>query len=441
MRIVTIITVCLSIALSGDLAAQDRAFVRVEDGRFMIGDSPYYYLGSNVWFGMNLGSDGPGGDRARLVRELDHLQSLGINNLRIMAATEGPDGEPYRVHPALQRSPGEFDDQLLEALDFLLAEMSSREMRAVLVLNNFFQWSGGMSQYVAWSQGVEIPYPHNPGNTWDQFQNFSARFYADNEAQRIFLNLIHSLIHRTNSITGVEYREDPTIMAWQLGNEPRGFDHSDAYRAWVEKTAGIIKLLAPNQLVSLGGEGKLTDEERTYFEEVSRSPHLDYLTIHLWIENWSWYDPQRPGETFYPAAGRAMGYIADHVAIAREIGKPLVLEEFGVSRDARDYDPGAPTTYRDRFFTMVFDAIHKLATEGNVLVGSNVWSWAGEGRPVEPGAFWNVGEPFTGDPPHEEQGWYSIYESDVSTLGILQEYARRMNALNDVASSVADVHP
>ena len=50
---------------------------------------------------MNLGSKGPGGDRAKLVRELDRLQAMGITNLRIMAASEGPDAEPWRMVPAL----------------------------------------------------------------------------------------------------------------------------------------------------------------------------------------------------------------------------------------------------------------------------------------------------------------------------------------------------
>jgi mannan endo-1,4-beta-mannosidase len=429
---VTLLACALSL---GGASAKD--FVRVEDARFMIGDDPYYFLGANLWFGMNLASEGPGGDRARLVAELDHLQALGITNLRVMAGSDGPADEPFRVHPALQNPPGQFDDQLLEGLDFLLAEMGKRDMRAVMVLTNFFQWTGGMAQHVAWAQNVPIPYPHHEPNTWDEFQNFSARFYADERAQEIFRDFVSMLISRENSITGLAYRDDPTIMSWQLGNEPRGFDHHEAYVLWVDEAARMIKELAPRQLVSLGGEGKLTDLERTHFERVSRSPYLDYLTIHLWIENWSWYDPADAESTFYTAMGRALGYIADHVALAREFDKPLVLEEFGVSRDGRVYHEEAPVTYRDRFFEVVFEAIHKLSVEGNVLVGSNFWSWSGQGRPVEPGEFWSVGDPFTGDPPHEEQGWYSIYDRDESTLAVIARHAARMNALNDQSPSVS----
>lgn len=57
----------------------------------------YHINGANYWYAMNLGSNGPGGDRTRLDRELDFLQKYGINNLRIMAASEGPNSEPFRM--------------------------------------------------------------------------------------------------------------------------------------------------------------------------------------------------------------------------------------------------------------------------------------------------------------------------------------------------------
>jgi mannan endo-1,4-beta-mannosidase len=417
--------------------AQPAEFVRVEDGRFFIGDQPYYFLGTNFWFGMNLGMAGEQGDRERLIRELDHLERLGLKNLRIMAATEGPHTEQWRVVPALQPEAGVYDEAVLGGLDFLLAEMARRDLRAVMVLNNFFMWSGGMAQYVSWATGEPIPYPNQPGNTWDDFQHFSARFFGTPGALDLFDDFVRMILARTNSITGVAYVDDPTIMSWQLANEPRGFDHSEEYVAWVDRAGAIIREAAPRQLISLGGEGKLNpDWERTQFERVSRSPYLDYLTIHIWIENWAWYDPRRP-ETFNRSVGRTMGYIADHVAIAEQLRKPIVLEEFGVTRDGRDYDPHSPVTFRDTYFEMVFEAIHHLARHGSTMAGSNIWSWSGEGLPVEPGEFWNIGDPFTGDPPHEEQGWYSVYEHDESTLEILARYARMMEELSQTMPRAA----
>ncbi|MFW6205786.1 MAG: glycoside hydrolase 5 family protein [Gemmatimonadota bacterium] len=423
----------LVLVLTGPLGAQARDFVTVEGGGFRVGDQPYHFVGVNLWYGMNLGADHPTGDRARLVRELDLLADLGVTNVRVLAASEGPPDEPWRVHPSAQPGPGEYDERVLRGLDFLLAELGKRDMRAVLVLNNFFQWSGGMAQYVSWATADPIPYPMQDGHTWDEFQRFSARFYGLEAAQRRFEEYVGMLIGRTNHVTGVRYADDPTIMSWQLSNEPRGFDHTEAYVAWVDQATSFIQARASRQLVSLGGEGKLTPNERTQFARVSRLPGLDYLTIHLWIENWGWYDPTRPEATFATAVGRSMGYVADHVAIAEQVRKPMVLEEFGVSRDGLDHSPEAPVTYRDAFFRIIFAAAHHLASEGSVLVGANVWSWSGEGRPVEAGEYWRPGDPVTGDPPHERQGWYSIYGEDASTLELIREYAMRMARLSEAA--------
>lgn len=411
------------------------AFVRVEDGRFVLGGQPYYFAGANLWFGMHLGAEGAVGDRERLLRELDRLVALGVKNLRVMAASEGPDAEPQRVKPAVQPEPGVYREELLRGLDFLLAEMGRREMHAVLVLNNFFQWSGGMAQYVSWATGTPIPYPSTEqgGASWDDFQHYAAQFYANYDAQRHFLDYVYTLIHRTNHVTGVRYRDDPAIMAWQLANEPRGFAYTEQYVEWVDRTAGFIQLMDPNHLVSLGGEGKLNPVEGTQFERVARSPHLDYLTAHIWIENWGWFDPRRAEETFPVAIGRAMGYLADHVGIARALGKPLVVEEFGASRDGGRFERSAATTYRDRYYAILMEALHKLAIEGNAVGGSNVWSWSGEGHPSRPGQPWQPGEPLSGDPPHEQQGWYAIYDTDTSTQELLARYARLMHAVGEGA--------
>ena len=61
-------------------------------------------------------------------------------------------------------------------------------------------------------------------------------------------------------MNGRLYNDDPTIMSWQLANEPRpGVDgnstHSGAFVQWVDETAAFIKKLAPKQLVSTGNEG------------------------------------------------------------------------------------------------------------------------------------------------------------------------------------------
>ena len=114
----------------------------------MLAGQPYYFIGANFWQGMNLGVDGHSGNRSLLTSELDNLQKLGVTNLRIMASSEGPNTEPYRMVPALMDAPGVYDQAVLDGLDYLIAQMGQRGMKAVMVLNNYWQWSGGMGQYV-----------------------------------------------------------------------------------------------------------------------------------------------------------------------------------------------------------------------------------------------------------------------------------------------------
>ncbi|CAF4300557.1 unnamed protein product, partial [Rotaria sp. Silwood2] len=167
------------------------------------------FVGTNFWYGANLGSNGTGGNRVRLVRELDHLHALGVNNLRVQAGSEGPDTEPWRIVPSMQPSPGMYNVDVLDGLDFLLYEMGKRQMRAVMCLNNFWQWSGGFAQYVAWANGTAITIPY-PGS-YEQFEVFSAQFYSLTEATELFDNHIRFLLARTNRYTNVPYTNDTTI--------------------------------------------------------------------------------------------------------------------------------------------------------------------------------------------------------------------------------------
>lgn len=423
------LALCLMCGSATALRAQSAEFVRVKDGHFVVGERPYYFFGVNLWFGMNLGAEGPGGDRPRLVRELDRLKALGVTNLRLTAASEGPATEQSRVVPPVQPAAGKYDENVLRGLDFLLAEMGKRNMRGVLILNNFFQWTGGMAQYVSWATGEPIPYPEHGAHTWDEFQDFSSRFYTLEKAQSLFEQFLRTVINRRNTITGVAYKDDPTIMSWQLSNEPRGRVHAEAYVHWVDRAGKFIQQQAPRQLVSLGGEGKLVPIDSTEFDRVSRSPYLDYLTIHIWPENWGWFDPTRGDSTFNRSVGRTMGYLADHVAIAEKVGKPITLEEFGLARDNRAFAPGTPVTFRDRYYSIVLEAVDFLARQGSVVAGGNLWTWTGEGRAPRPGDYWKPGEPFTGDPSHERQGWYSIYDTDSTTISILSTYAHKLDAV------------
>ncbi len=423
--------------LSAALRAQPADFVKVEGTQFILKGKSYYFLGTNLWYGAMLGQEGEAGDRARLLRELDHLKKIGIDNLRVMGASEGL-GYAGQVQPAIQPEAGVYDQKLLVGLDFLLAEMAKRGMHAVIFLNNYWEWTGGMSQYMSWVTGENYPSPQDPKFGYWGLMRTSGRFYTCDRANLIYRDYIRMLVNRVNSINGRWYKEDPAIMAWQLANEPRPSpeeeereQHLADFAVWVDETAGYIKSLDPNHLVTTGNEGlKGSLESESCYLEAHQSPYIDYLTFHLWLLNWSWFDPLKPGETWPEAARKALEYVRRHITYAEKLGKPITLEEFGIPRDGHVYARTAPVTWRDRYYKLLFEEIYKSARAGSPMAGSNFWGWGGESRAADAESFtWRKGDPYTGDPPQEPQGRNSVFSSDKSTIKILQKYAKKMAAL------------
>jgi len=403
-------------------------FVSVDGKRFFLNDKPYYFLGTNLWYGMNLGSKGESGDRQRLINELDFLSNIGVKNLRVMASSEGPDSEKWRIIPSLQSAPGKYNTDLLDGLDFLLFEMGKRDMKAIMCLNNFWHWSGGMAQYVSWENNTTIPYPPIEGEgDWQKYQEYASSFYSNKGATEYYYNHIRFIVLRENTYTGKLYRDDPTIMSWQLGNEPRGINNREDFLDWIEFSAQLIKEIDPNHLVTVGSEGSTAHPSSgNNFVKDHESEYIDYTTIHIWIQNWGWFNPADE-QSLSTSIDRVQTYINEHEKLAIKLNKPVVLEEFGISRDYNNYSSNSSVSLRDKYFNKVFDIISLKTKNGSPLAGSNFWAWGGFGRPIRPKSIWGKNDQFIGDPPHEFQGWYSIYNSDLSTIKIIKNFASKFN--------------
>jgi len=405
-----------------------QSFVTVDGTQFKVNGEPYYFVGTNFWYGAYLGMEGEAGDRDRLVRELDLLADLGVTNLRILAASEGA-SHKNALKPAFQERPGVINEDLLVGLDFLLDEMAKRDMRAVLFLNNFWEWSGGMNVYSEWYGDGPATNPSETGD-WTAFMNHSAKFYRNKAAQNGFREYISQIINRTNSINAVTYSEDPTIMSWQLANEPRpgdreeGHTHVQAWIDWIDQTSAYIKELAPRQLVSTGAEGARGSlEVMDYYVRAHQSTNVDYLTFHMWAKNWGWYKANDAESTFQATLDSARIYVETHVEVARQLNKPITMEEFGLGRDAESNDPSTTTSYRDQYLNHVFKLVEMSMETGSPLAGTNFWAWGGYGKANGVDYQWRPGDSFTGDPPQEPQGLNSVFAADSSTIQILRDHA------------------
>jgi mannan endo-1,4-beta-mannosidase len=421
-------------AIAPAVAREQSGFIGVQGTRLMLDGKPYRFAGANFWYGAYLGAPEGLGDRARLRDELDQLKAAGIDNLRVLAMSEAS-GFKRSVRPANMTRPGEYDERLLQVLDYLLAEMGKRDMKAVLYLNNFWQWSGGMSQYVSWASGEPLSDPDQTGD-WSGFMQNSARFYAMPKAQAWYREAIRTVIDRRNSVNGVAYVDDPTVMSWQLANEPRRGNDEDgraniaAYDRWVDETAGFIHGLAPKQLVSTGSEGAIGSlGDIALYAQAHKSANVDYLTFHLWPSNWDWIDRKDPAARLASGLKTSLDYIDRHIALAGKLGKPIVLSEFGLNRDRGAYSPDSGVVARDRFYRAVYAHLLDRMRAGDAIAGSNFWAWGGRGRTTNADFMWRVGDPFTGDPPQEAQGLFSLFDSDASTIQIVSDHARAVRAL------------
>lgn len=405
----------------------EHSFIKVNaDGQFVRDGKPYYFVGTNFWYGAILGSEGEGGNRERLHKELDFLKSIGINNLRVLVGADGENGIKTRVEPSLQVAPGVYNDTILAGLDYFMNELRERDMTAVLYLNNSWEWSGGYSVYLQWSGHGDAVVPAVDG--WPAYMEYVKQFPQSDSAKALFANHVNYIVSRTNRYNQIKYVDDPTIMSWQIGNEPRAFsdENKEPFARWMADVAAQIKSLDPNHMVSSGSEGSWGCEmDMNLFEKIHADPNINYLNIHIWPYNWSWVKADSLKELLPRAKENTKKYIDDHMVIARKYSKPIVLEEFGFPRDGFSFSKEAPTTARDEYYRYVFDLIRQDSESGGLFAGCNFWAWGGFAGQNPDHVFWEKGDDYTGDPAQEQQGLNSVFATD-STIEIIKAENRKL---------------
>lgn len=406
-------------------------FVKVKNQQFFIGDKPYYFIGTNYWYGTLLGleKDKKRGIE-RLRKELDFLKANGVTNLRIMAGAEGAGliNGVTRVGPPLQTAQEKFDEKVLDGLDIVLYEMGKRDLKAIVFFSNNWEWSGGFQQYLIWNNLV--PQDQKTRKlTWDEQRDIVTKFYACEPCKKAYNKQVELVMSRTNKLNKKRYIDDPAIMAWELANEPRPMRpaaESD-YKKWIADVAGMIKSKDRNHLVTIGHEGYIGTESMKLFEEVHRYANVDYLTIHVWAKNWGWFEGDKIAEGFPNVIEKATAYVKDHIAVAEKLNKPLVIEEFGLPRDKQSFDIDSTTALRDEYYEKMFAFVLSSAKSDGVLAGANFWAFGGTSRPIKNQIFWKTGDDYMGDPPMEEQGLNTVFDSDKTTWAIINKYSKTIS--------------
>lgn len=101
---------------------------------------------------------------------------------------------------------GVYNEEAIRRLDLALAAAAENGIRLIMVMSNYWPFLGNMKQYVERALG--------PGNHY-------SLFYTDPKVKQYYKDWLRTIITRTNSITGQKYSEDPTVLSWELANEPR----------------------------------------------------------------------------------------------------------------------------------------------------------------------------------------------------------------------------
>ncbi|WP_276254648.1 glycoside hydrolase 5 family protein [Halomontanus rarus] len=290
------------------------SFVDTDGTEFVVDGETVYFNGTNNFWVSNATAD-----RRRVDDCMQLFEDMGIDLVRTWAHCEAKAGR------CLQPEPGVHNENALGHLDYILSSARDHGIRLVLALVDNWEHEGGIPQYVEWVDGAE-----NRGD-----------FYTMDETRDLYRNHVETILTRENSITGLEYREDPTIALWELANEPRcergdvdeGVDHAQVFHDWIADMSAYVKDLDDNHLVSSGVEGFYTrGDDGWYYSdwtgqdyvENNRIETIDACTFHMYPDHW--------GAEFTYEHGSE--WIREHVEDAhREIGKPAYLGEFNVQID------------------------------------------------------------------------------------------------------------
>jgi mannan endo-1,4-beta-mannosidase len=189
----------------------------------------------------------------------------------------------------------------MQKVDFLIAEAGKRRLRLIIAFLDFWTYTGGAQQMRAWYGS----------------QDESRFFFRDPRTRRDYRTWVSHVVQRVNPLTGLAYRDDPTIMAWELMNE--GNARPETLRlAWTAEMSAYVKSIDPIHLVS-SGHANVTEK----LSDLT-IPTLDFGTWHGY-------------PLYYKLTIQQFNdMITEFCQLAAGAKKPVLLEEFGYARSNPD---------------------------------------------------------------------------------------------------------
>ncbi|MDD5073523.1 MAG: cellulase family glycosylhydrolase [Candidatus Omnitrophica bacterium] len=363
--------------------AEIDSFVTRSGSHFYADSQPFYYTGTNNFYLSYFAGDES--YRPMVDQVLSSAKSMGLSVIRTWAFNDGgANRDGYPVSWAYQTAPGVYNENAFKGLDYVLYKAESYGIRVLPTLVNNWDDYGGMNWYNSFSPSAAS---HDD-------------FYTDPATRQWYKDYVTTVMNRTNTYNGRVYKDDPTIMAWELANEARAeSDPTGAkLRNWLDEMSSYVKANDANHLVTTGVEGFYKDRGSQWYQNGSTGgdfvgdhnlANIDFATLHVYSDFWNWDMEQ------------ALAWIEQHISDADILNKPLIFEEFGKQ---------LPADVRDTWYRAYLTAVYEAAARGSSMAGSNFWM-------------------LEADASGHNDGFGVSYPADASTIGIIMSNAEAMNGL------------
>ncbi|MFV2049656.1 RICIN domain-containing protein [Metabacillus sp. YM-086] len=226
-------------------------FVYRDGKNLMLNGEVFKYSGPNIyWLGLdeNTGDTQSYPTAFRVNDVLDTAVEMGATVVRShsLGASVGiKNGYSLTLKPE-KNSP--LNEEALRRIDYAIAAAKERGLRMIIPLvDNWDYYHGGKKTWVRWyGYDGKDQYGNDYPVEWD-------KFYTDINIINGYKQYISDLLNHTNVYTGIKLKDEPAILAWQIGNElETETDMFQEKQNWYQGIANHIRSIDSNHLISAG---------------------------------------------------------------------------------------------------------------------------------------------------------------------------------------------
>ncbi|BGP35567.1 hypothetical protein JCM10296v2_007408 [Rhodotorula toruloides] len=209
--------------------------------------SPFTIVGPNIFWlcqGQDYGPLGSYTDKSMVREALAIAVAMGANTIRALSCgiSTGTYNNlnPYNLEPTFNN----FNSAAWDIRDYVLYAAREYGLRVILTLtDNYAYYHGGKYDFLNWRKA--------------SLANNGADFYTNRAVMSAYNTYITNFITHVNSYTGVAYYNDPTIIAWETGNELGGYINAEVWPpySWTKFIVQTIRKYDTKHLIIDGTNG------------------------------------------------------------------------------------------------------------------------------------------------------------------------------------------